>query len=186
MKQVTSHIIARIRSFRKNAEGSLSVETVLIFPILLWVYIAMFVYFDVFREENTNLKAAYTVSDLLSRRLDGVDEAYIDGMNDIFDYLTNSTDPTWIRVSVIKWDDHNDEYKVDWSYATKSKPPHTDTTINTLAHKIPELPVGDSLIVVETTMTYKPMFNAGFGELQLENFVVTRPRFAPQLVWIGS
>jgi Flp pilus assembly protein TadG len=38
--------------------GSVSVETVIIMPILLWVYVATFVIFDGFRTHNQNVKAA--------------------------------------------------------------------------------------------------------------------------------
>ncbi len=175
---------ARIARFARDLRGSLSMETVLVFPLLMWAYIAMFIYFDAFRVQSTNLKAAYAVSDLLSREA-VVNQDYIDGMNDVFDYLIASSDPTWLRVTVVKWDENDDEYKVEWSHTTKGKPVHTDATINSpdVVSKIPVLPVGDKVIVVETHMTYEPIFNVGLGQLSLDNFIVTRPRKGPQLQW---
>ncbi len=178
------NIRARIVRFGKDARGALSMETVLVFPLLMWAYIAMFIYFDAFRVQSTNLKAAYAVSDLLSREA-VVNQNYLDGMNQVFDYLISSSDPTWLRVTMVKWDEDDSEYKVIWSHTTKNKPVHTTATINSanVVDKIPVLPVGDQVIVVETHMTYEPIFNVGLGQLSLDNFIVTRPRYAPQLQW---
>ncbi len=188
MKQYLMYPVAKLRlrisSFREDARGSLSMETVLVFPLLMWAYIAMFIYFDAFRVQSTNLKAAYAVSDLLSREA-VVNQDYIDGMNQVFDYLIASSDPTWLRVTFVRWDDNDEEYKVIWSHSTRGKPVHTNATINSanVVNKIPEMPVGDRAIIVETHMTYQPIFNVGLGQLSLDNFIVTRPRRGPQLQW---
>ncbi len=68
--------------------GSVSVETVIIMPILLWVYVATFVIFDGFRTHNQNVKAAYTIGDMLSRETNAIDNAYLEGLSDVFDFLT--------------------------------------------------------------------------------------------------
>ena len=60
----------RASEWRRAESGSISVEAVLMFPILLWGYIGMYVFFEGLRENNINLKAAYTIGDLLSADVD--------------------------------------------------------------------------------------------------------------------
>ncbi len=178
-----SLIRARLALFGRDLKGSLSVEAVLIFPILIWAYVAMFVFFNAFRAQTTNLKAAYTVGDMLSRELDPVNQAYLDGLNNVFNYLVQPQNPTWIRVTVVNWDDVNKVFKVQWSHATHGKPGYTNATITQLASKIPVMAVGDTVIIVQTAMPYTPAFDVGIGAFNFDDLVITRPRFAPQLLW---
>lgn len=182
----TKILAQRLRAFRNDLRGSLSVEAVLIFPLLMWAYAAMFVYFDAFRAQNTNLKAAYTISDMVSRETNGVSANYIEGLNTVFDYLTKSTEPTWVRVTIVYCDqdcyDPARVLKKDWSYATDGKPKLTDADVQgSYDSKIPILPLGERLIMVETFVDYQPAFNVGLDGFTFENFVATRPRFAGQV-----
>ena len=43
----------RLARFSSDQTGSTTVEAVLILPLLLWAYVAMFVYFDAFKIQNT-------------------------------------------------------------------------------------------------------------------------------------
>jgi hypothetical protein len=175
------------RQFGDETRGSIPTEGVLAFAFLIWWYIASFQFFDAFRQKNVNLKAAYTVADLVSRQTQDLDPAYIDGMNTLFDYLTFSRKPTWVRVSVVEWDPVNTKYKIYWSYATSSHPVHTDTTINLQANRIPVMPVGDSVVLVETFMAYEPIFNIGdMGARIFDTFITTRPRFAAKVGFQGA
>ncbi len=183
MKKFFENVLFRLRLFRQDVKGTLSVETVIIFPMLGWAYIAMFIYFDAFKAQTINLKAAYTISDLLSREINPVNMDYLNGMNKVYDYLTYSSDPTWIRVTVVKWSNDDNAFHVQWSKATKSRPSITDDTIALISNQIPTMPESDSVIVVETNMTYEPAFNVGLSSFSMKNLVVTRPRFAPQLLW---
>jgi len=172
-----------LRRFCRDQRASISLEAVLLFPLLVWAYVATFVFFDAFRAQNTTLKAAYTLSDMLSRETDPVTQDYLDGLNTVFDYLTFTPNPTWIRVTVITWDEADDRFEVLWSETTKSNPKWTTATLQTIADQIPAMSNGDRSILVETTMRYRPAFRISFGEIDFENFVVTSPRFAPQLLW---
>ena len=87
----------RLRRFAAAESGALSVEAVIIFPILLWAFIAMFVFWDAFKAQNINLKATYTVADLISREDDPIDAAYVDGMNDVYEFLIARDDGNDLR-----------------------------------------------------------------------------------------
>jgi hypothetical protein len=56
--------------------------------------------------------------------------------------------------------------------------------LNAQKARLPVMATGDIAILVETHSRYVPFLNfAGIGPLVMENFVVSRPRNGPQLVW---
>lgn len=179
--RLLSDLRLRLRFFLEDVRGSMAAEAMIILPLLIWWYVASFQFFDAFREKNVNLKAAYTLADMISRETATLDKNYMEGLNLVFDYLTNSSDPTWIRVSSIEWDDEDKEFAIGWSYATKSKPKHTNSSIQNEAHQIPAMAVGDTAILVETFSNYKPIFNIGLEQQWYDTFIVTRPRFTSKI-----
>jgi hypothetical protein len=48
------------------------------------------------------------------------------------------------------------------------------------------MPDNERVILVETTNTFVPLLKVGLSNIELENFVFTRPRFTSQLVWSNS
>lgn len=169
--------------FLKTAKGSMSAEAALILPALFWAYIATFAFFDAFRQQSLGMKASYTISDMISRETETMAPSDIDGLNDVFDYLTLSNHPSWIRVTSIRWDSADQEFKVNWSHATKSHDALDDATLQDRASLIPAMAVGDSVVLVETFMIYEPPFRVGLDADWTANAVVTRPRFASQVVF---
>ncbi len=182
----------RLSALRKGEEGTLSVEAVLILPMLLWAFLATFTFFDVYRAKSLSLKANYAISDLLSRESIPVDMAYLDGLKSIYAYLAKDGDQAWVRVSVI-WckedceDQSNRELKLDWSEATGSVVNLSEAEIQASFNDvIPVIASGEHLIMVETMSKYSPPFSTsltGIGERDLYDLVTTRPRFAGQLCW---
>lgn len=175
----------RGRRFGTDTSGSMPTEGVMAFTFLIWWYIASFQFFDAYRQKNINLKAAYTVADMISRETDMLDHTYVDGLNTVFDYLTFSNKPTWVRVSSVYWDEAEQINKVAWSYATGSHEVQDNTTIQTKVNQIPVMPKGDTVIVVETFMAYEPIFSIGLEARWYDTFITTRPRFASQVVFEG-
>ena len=55
----------------------------MIFPLLLWTITFTFTAFEGFRQSASNLKAAYTVSDLISRESAAVTDVYIDSLHEL-------------------------------------------------------------------------------------------------------
>ncbi len=176
---ILSRLRLRTASFARETRGSMPVEGIIASTWLIWWYVASFQFFDAYRQKNINLKAAYTIADMVSRVQpdDAVDSNYIDGLNTLFDYLTFSRKPTWVRVSCVIWDDVDNRYEIAWSYATGPVGGQTDTTIQNDADRIPVMPAGDSVILVETNMAYEPIFNIGLKAQWYTTFITTRPRF---------
>ena len=170
--------------FSRKEDGGLSVEAVLTFPLLIWAITATFVFFDAFRSLHISQRATYTISDMLSRETEAVDRDYLTAMHELFVYLSNDEQGTSaIRVSVVERGldpDGNEETTLQWSEAVGGEG-HPDIT--PLADRIPEMMVGDQLIVVETEHDWAPGFAVGLVPYRFREVSVARPRFAPQLVW---
>lgn len=121
-------LLAAPRRFLTQARGSVSIETLLIAPLLFWALVATVVFFDGFRARNQAQLAAQTVADLLSRETQRFTTDYLEGMNDVFDFIAQSRFPTAIRVSSVIWDSTEQRNRLQWSYGTRSFPPlHPDT-----------------------------------------------------------
>ncbi|MCF6431825.1 pilus assembly protein [Leisingera sp. MMG026] len=176
-----------LRIFRCRTEGSVSVEFALYTPLLLALFASIYTFFDAFRRDSVNLKAAYTISDLISRETTAINDDYIDSMYEMAQLLIRQDSQLGLRVSVVRWDDDDAKYYVDWSEVRgTSDITWTDTTINTVAGKLPDMPDQERVILVETFNEMEPAFNVGLPTLNLDNFIFTRPRFAPLVVFEGS
>ncbi|MEL7115198.1 MAG: hypothetical protein AAGP08_06320 [Pseudomonadota bacterium] len=200
-------IATPFRRFFKDQSASITVEVVLIMPILLWGYFGMFALFDAYRSLSTNVKASYTLGDMLSRETLPVDEDYINGLNRIQDVITQSGNKTVLRVTVVEYDDNetpsfagDDFHDLKWSHATDGMLPITEATMeDAILDHLPSMFNGEQLIVVETWVAFVPFLdittlkaarrdNGALDDTTLdafyfENLVVTRPRFAGQLCW---
>lgn len=179
IKRLTTHF----KTFREDTEGAVALEFVLMMPILFWSFMAVFTFFDGYRQSAVNLKAAYTIGDILSRETNTIDDTYMDSMHALHRTLTRSGSSSSIRVTVIRWDEEDNRYYRDWSAARGGSIPLTEDNVRDLANKLPVMPDGERVILVETNNTWEPMFRVGLADTDLDNFIFTRPRFAPQLCW---
>lgn len=185
MKLRASQFLRPAARFSRDQRGSTTVEAVLILPLLLWAYVAMFVYFDAFKVQNANLRAAYTIADMISRQTDSIDANYVNGLRTVFDYLVGIETTTSVRASSVFWDGVSNSYKVSWSYGTGTMPLLTNANINDYATKLPIIPVGDTLIVIETWLDYTPAFEVGgLQPRTFKEFIATRPRFVAEVPFV--
>jgi hypothetical protein len=184
--------MGRLRRLFRSESGAMSVEAVIILPILIWALFGTFTIFEAFRSRSVTLKASYTVADMISRQVDALNPAAINGLNSVFDFLTLSNQPTWIRVTSVFWDAGQKKFRVAWSHGTRQHAALTDATLQGLVQHIPAMAIGDTVVMLETYMHFEPAFDIGIdfatgltaGERQ--NVIVTRPRFASQVVFSPS
>ncbi|MFD0979615.1 TadE/TadG family type IV pilus assembly protein [Tropicimonas aquimaris] len=185
-RSATSRLTAPLRHFLVRADGSLSVEAAIILPALCYIYVGSFVWFDAFRMQTVNLKATYTISDMISREFNAIDQDYFDGLDSVYEYLTDGVYPTQLRVSIIECTDGCDsddtrQLAVCWSKATTGRLPLTDEDLAGKGDIVPYFQWADQLIMTETFMAYTPAFNVGLGAQTYENVVFTRPRLTGQV-----
>ena len=119
---------------------------------------------------------------------------YLNGAENLYQYLTQSGDSSWLRVTVVTCTEDCDveadrTLEVDWSRATDGLDTYDNTDVmGGLKAIIPLMAEGERLIMVQTSMQYDPPFSealTGIGARTFTDTVLTRPRFAPQLCFQG-
>ncbi len=165
--------------FRSDETGTLMAEAVLVLPFMLWAYLALFVYWDSFRAVNTVQKAAYTISDMLSRETLTVNDRYMSGLDGVMEYMIDQSQDAKLRVTSIRWSELNKRYEVHWSRSPGfTLTPHTTTSLTTIKKFLPKMSDGDFIVLVEVEVDYESSFNVGLNDTKLSQFIATRPRFA--------
>lgn len=123
---------ARGRAFAGGSRGSVSVELVITLPLLMWALAASVVFYQGYQARYHAQMAAQTVADIMSRETELFTEDYIEGLNDVFDFLADSRYPTRLRVSSVIWDSANDRNRLQWSYGTRGLSPLPENTFELL------------------------------------------------------
>ena len=172
--------------FLRDTRGSVSVETVLIAPLLVWGMVSTYVFYDGFRTKSRVQIAANTVVDVLSRQTDTITPQFVNDLNNIFDVLATSRGSTSIRVTSVAQTSAGAAPVIAWSHGTRGIPPAQALT--DLTGVVPPILTGEAAVVVETFGTWTPPFSL----LGMENIVglntqvTSRPRFVPWLHFAGT
>lgn len=174
--------------FARDARGDVNVEAVIFLPFLILTMVATMVFYDVFRKDSLGDKATFTVGDMMSRETDYITPAYIDSTKALFTFLTGtSSAENTLRVSVVQYDAETDAYTVLWSEARgPHEGPMTAADLVNAHAQLPNMVDAEQVIVVDSYLDYNWPLDLGFGDQLLTSRVFTRPRFAPQLVWLGN
>jgi Flp pilus assembly protein TadG len=171
-----------LRRFARDEKGSIAIEAVIILPMMFWTFLALFASFHSYRTYAVNQKAAYTIADMISRQTNPIDDAYMVGAKQLLGYINNaSSSDVSLRVTSVQYDGDSDTYLSDWSEAKGDVSPVSDSTVATWANRLPVMPDGERVIVVETFHDYDPPFNTGLVDRNVRNFVFTRPRYASRV-----
>ena len=176
-----------LRRFRDNERGSVALECVLVIPMLFWAYLSMYSFFHAYRTHSLNIKTAYAIGDMISRETNPLDAAYLNGVHQMAAYMS-WTQPSnlAIRITSVKYDEDADEYQRDWSQVKGWVPALDSAAVEALRDHLPVMPDGERVVVVETFEQYDPPFNMGLSDHEIHNFVFTRPRYAPRVLWAGE
>lgn len=173
-----------LRGFRDEDQGTVAIETIIMLPILFWSYLAMFATFDAYRQHSINQKAAFTLGDIISRETTPLDASYLAGARSMLAYLTvNPTSDVAVRVTSVRYDAPNNIYRRDWSQTNGWVSPLSNTAVQNLRNQLPVIPHNERVTVVETFTRYDPPFNTGLATREIHNFVFTRPRYAPRVLF---
>lgn len=178
-----------LRRYGRDDSGAITAETVIILPVVFWAFMATFVYFDAFAARTDSQRAAYTVADAIGRQqFEPLTPADIDSYNRVFSYLAGSQPRTNIRVSSVIWNPIIEQYEIVWSYGTNNMVPMTEANLTPqVIERFPVLPTRESIYVVETMLDYAPIMRSlplvgrVLDRQTLRQFIIARPRFAPQL-----
>ncbi|MBC2834002.1 TadE/TadG family type IV pilus assembly protein [Paragemmobacter straminiformis] len=174
----------RLGGFLSGEGGSAIVEGVVWLPVLLFAWLTVFGFWDVYRERATVQKATFVAADLLSREMVPVDTAYLDGLGRLIDRLSDKNMTVTKRYTLYRRNGSNDsELSVIWSYAPNAGTPRDGAQLQSIASSLPKIRQGETAILVETSATYAKTLTRPFESLVLggtmETRVVLRPRFFP-------
>lgn len=163
-----------LRTFARDERGVMLVDFLILMPILIWGFIALVVYWDVFRTINISQKAAYSISDLLSRQ-EVINEDFAADLQKILTFLTPGSPQSRMRITSFEFDENtpepdvnswgDDAYTLLWSRVTGNDPLLARLTADDLQPmRDTIIPLMDNLqgaIIVETWVDYAPRFDIG-------------------------
>lgn len=168
--------------YRSDNTGAMTMEFMVMLPILLMWFAGLFVFFDAFQSWMKSLKATYTVSDILTRQT-VVDDDYIHALDGVFDSISQSkTNATsFMRVSQVKNNDGTLE--MVWTTDTFEGPVLVEATIDDVRAHVPTLMDNEYVIVFQTYRPFNPLFDwVGLSDMTFENNITSPLRFTSSLV----
>ncbi|MBU2982907.1 hypothetical protein KO498_13900 [Lentibacter algarum] len=179
---IWSRIKTRLAAFRDETGGSVSVEFIVMAPIVFWAYASMFSWFDAYRQVGVHEKAAFTIADMITRETDPITPDYIDATRKLVSFLARSSDEADMRISVIQYVERLDQFQLDWSQKRGSMEKLRNSDVKNWHDKLPTMVNGERILLVETKVEYTPPFLYGLMEENtIQTFVFARPRFAPRI-----
>ena len=181
---IWSHIKTRLAAFRDETGGTVSVEFIVMAPIVFWAYASMFSWFDAYRQVGVHEKAAFTIADMITRETDPITPDYIDATRNLVSFLSRSDHIADMRISVIRYNKRKDKFRLDWSQKRGAMNKLRNADVENWHDKLPKMVGGERILLVETATEYTPPFLYGLmKENMIRTFVFARPRFAPKIVY---
>ncbi len=191
--------LAELRRKVSCEAGTVTLEFVLLFPLLVAWFLGSFIYFDAYRSNALTAKVSFTVSDLIARSA-SLTEARLGEFYDIQKrMLPSRIEQSWMRVSSICYlerevagGETEGEYRLHWSTTFDSfYDEDAGEEPNILKFtKDEEIPVelmplmadGDTVIFTEVFGVWTPIAEqwsgyVGLREMTWANRLVERPRF---------
>ncbi|WP_386682968.1 TadE/TadG family type IV pilus assembly protein [Loktanella sp. R86503] len=200
---MTTRLRLALHRLWRQEDGTLTIEFLILAPIMFWTFLATLAYFDAYRAEAISEKAAMTIADVMSRETNGISDTYLDGVYGLLQFLTYSDANPEMRVSVLRYHDKtsltpdgtDDHFHVVWSEvrndeSTGKQEKLQTSDAKTMTAKLPKMGNEDRLILVETWTHYDSAYNLGMrnvwggndgdGEIKdivMQTYVFTAPRF---------
>ena len=181
----------RARRFLKEERASITVEFLIFLPVMIWVLLIGYVYFDVYRAEYYLNRASLTIADMFSRERAAIDADYLDGTEGILNEMINTDASPDYRVTVIGYTEPGDSYFHVWSENRGWDGNHTLASVTALADDLPIMGDDDRIILLEFRTTYVPPFrmtlwpfrNTTLGEIDLASTTLIAPRYVSRLCY---
>jgi len=173
-----------LKQFGRDETGTVTVEFMIMLPLLIWCFAGMHVFFAAYRSQTINVKATYTIGDQVSRETNYITPEYVDSLNNLHEFLTNTSSPSAIRITAFEYERDDDTYRVIWSQGRGGQPNRpTDARILDVRSQLPVMPDEEIAILTEAWVDFQPGNFVGLEPFTSHEVVVTRPRFASQICW---
>ncbi len=183
IKNPTRLLSRTVARFRRDQEGYVTLEAIIVMPVLLWLFAACWVYFDAFRQQSVNQKANFVISDMLSRETDSVDDTYVDSAYELLKLLTRAeATGTSLRLTLVEYDAKKANWEFLWSDTRGDQTALVAGDMGNYQDRLPTAMDGDQLIIVENWDDHKPVFKVGLDPFVIKAYSFTRPRYTPKMV----
>lgn len=169
--------------FARDENGAAHIEAMIMIPLMFTVMVASLSMLDLLRQHGAHQKAAFTIGDMVSRETLPLDPDYLIGTHHLLNTLTRTPQDSSVRISVVRYDSNNNAMKLDWSKATGGLAPKQNSEVRDWTDRLPLMVHNERMIVVETAARWDAPLNMSLGTQVIDNFVFTRPRYAPQVLW---
>lgn len=174
-----------LKRFRKDEDATITMEFAIVAPLLFFVIIAGFEFFDAFKSYGRAAKVTYSIADIMSRQR-SVDEPFITEMHALTDALLPwMNEDKALTITGITYD-VDDGYEVYCSkHSGYDMKMNFNLSLNTAVVQtkeymdiLPAIAPGDSIILVETVIPHRTLFSIfGLKDLVWQNQIAIRPRF---------
>jgi len=179
----------RLNRWLRNEDGGvIGIEFMIAAPIIVTLTVIFFGGYQAYRKEVVGQRASVTVVDALSRELDFVNDAYIDGMASLLNFMTNTTEKPGLRVTALRWELSNPSnpdsgrLRVVWSEVrNKQIDRMRNSNLNTLAERLPTMVPDQRIILTETWLTIEPPTKILAEPYTEKTFDFMFPRFADRV-----
>ncbi len=175
----------QLENFANDESANITIEFVVILPLLTLWYIGTLVFFDAYKSRMAADNAASVIADILSRfepspLKPGYEQDEIDEMLLLRTSMLPKAPPGgWLRVSAIEYVDATGTYKVNWTCVgtggTVGPLDHADIPLNS----IPLMIDGEVVLLVESEVPYVPLVDwVGISITSWTSLAAIKPRFA--------
>jgi hypothetical protein len=146
-------------------------------PLLFWCFLGSYTFFDAYRTQSLNVKAATLIGDQVSRETAVLTPGYVDGLGELLQTLVQSENGTSLRVTAFGYDDSDGTYRVIWSDAAGGAVARGEKgAITDVTGHLPEMGENEVHILTETSLVYASPQIVGLGSFTLTEVIVTRSR----------
>ncbi|MDP3960707.1 MAG: hypothetical protein Q8Q26_11735 [Pseudorhodobacter sp.] len=90
-----------LRSYKSDQAGTVIIEAVLMLPLMIWVGLGMYAYWDGYQTTNTSQKGAYVIADLVSRQNEPMSRSDLEGLNQVMNFMLSAGETAKLRVTSI-------------------------------------------------------------------------------------
>lgn len=176
MKNYFSNLITK---FKADEKASLTMEFVLLLPLLMSWFIGSIVFFDAFNSKATAQRTSHTIADIISRQT-VTDNDFVDTLLVLQNRMMPRSQVGTVRVTSIQKDNLG-VLSILWTYSSDGA--STPLLIGDVPLIIlPEIANNESILLVDTTVPFVPIAEwVGFTVTEWANRVSVKARFVEPL-----
>ncbi len=172
MKHQLKYLLNR---FREDDQATMTVEFILILPVLMLWFIGSIVFFDAFDARAAAARTAHNIADIMSRQTDAIDDAYIDDLLLLQSRMLPREPAGELTVSALIRNATTGDMEVAWSYSTAGDPV-VDADLAALT--LPPMVLGETVLLVDSYVPFIPIADmVGIVAQTWTNRVVISPRY---------